>query len=128
MKPKNPIDGIKARIAQRKDYKSKMEQYKKDLAEANRQANPRDLGGTPPRMPLSPRQQKQVAKGKDINKPASKKKESSLNYTVNFNNTNNKRGKKANYDMGASELARKRNKKGGMSTSCKKVVRFGRNK
>lgn len=126
MKPKNPIKAIKERIASKKEYKSQMEQYKKDLQKSNALANPRDLGGNPPRMPLSPRQQRQIAKGNDINKPA--KKTTEPNYTVvKYKEPKRARGMgKPNYSTGASRAAQKRNKQVGVDKSCKSVIKRGR--
>lgn len=120
-KKDNPIKGIKARIAERKEYKSAMEKYKLDLAKANNEANPRDLGGYTPKMPLSPKQKRQVAKGKN----QEKKEESSKNtYNWTVTGVGKNKGFGSNNKKKKSEPLHKV-KLRNLDDSCKKAV-FGK--
>jgi hypothetical protein len=117
-KKDNPIKGIKARIAERKEYKSAMDKYKLDLAKANNEANPRDLGGYTPKMPLSPKQKRQAAKGKTQDQKQDSSK-STYNWTVT--------GVGKNKGFGSSNKRKKSQplhkvKLRNLDDSCKKAV------
>lgn len=121
-KNENPIKAIKARIAEKKEYKSAMLKYKSDLAKANNEANPRDLGGYTPKMPLSPKQKRQLSKGKTSQPKIEDTTKNTYNWTVTGV------GKKKGF--GSSKQKRKveplhKVKLRNVDDSCKKVI-FGK--
>jgi hypothetical protein len=81
-KKENPIKAIKARIAEKKEYKAAMTKYKLDLKKANNEANPRDLGGYTPKMPLSPKQKRKLSKGKNSQPKIEDTTKNTYNWTV----------------------------------------------
>jgi len=121
-KKENPIKAIKARIAEKKEYKAAMTKYKSDLKKSNNEANPRDLGGYTPKMPLSPKQKRQLSKGKNSQPKIEDTTKNTYNWTVN--------GVGKNKGFGSSNKKRKTEplhkvKLRNVDDSCKKVI-FGK--